>query len=741
MVRKSRNFNGCWTCRSRKVKCDLQKPNCQRCIKAGIECAGYNIKLGWSNPLTVSLDDNSMVALDCEDDEGSPDAAFQRRNIEFVKFSKPLAYQTFKELNKSLEKLDTVLLIGGESDCRVGPFGVYRIDGIFKRQKISAYQPDSEFLDDSDDDDANDYASNRDKTDLIFSKSNNSWVHYELLDSAKLTTLAIKGTNYKLNEQNMLHILYPKFFPNIDSDDWRADQSILGKLFCTVLDSKSLQITLLFKELLNNFKTTTFSFIRVHFNNNYWQTVITPFINTIFCEFICMDFASWIHIKISDNEEVSTSKLKCHIKLGIIYLVLSLSAFQISTRLANSVINENESYHMNDYLKISIELRKMSITLLNYHLDEYDNNMNGDSVDYENLLLLCIILQIQVDNYFSVFENYELLFAIGDFILQNKFNENTTLLSLSRYLVSTFRLIRIFFESTHSINLFNYSIDPDDEEKYQKLEENFQLVGDEVVEETHDQNESAGLIQQTTKILPNQPVPSTFLMAPEPFVPSTKLPDVVDVNSVYVMYGVPPSLIELFNKIIHLTNHKNIFESRRAFPPNFSQICMDIEDKLVHWDIRDYWKLFNESQNPILKESERTFVLKFHQALFHNVKAFHCALVVFFNRLVKDATPEQYRLYIADSMFHLKELVVINKQIPDIEFKPSFWVVLVCGSEVLDPALQRDIMKLWSHNEMGYFNYWRGKQLLYEVWKRQEIGEENSWMDMVREWDIVLCLV
>ena len=54
MVRKSRNFDGCWTCRSRKVKCDLRRPKCQRCIKAGIDCAGYNIKLGWSNPLTIS---------------------------------------------------------------------------------------------------------------------------------------------------------------------------------------------------------------------------------------------------------------------------------------------------------------------------------------------------------------------------------------------------------------------------------------------------------------------------------------------------------------------------------------------------------------------------------------------------------------------------------------------------------------------------------------------------------------
>ncbi|KAJ5574133.1 uncharacterized protein N7459_008560 [Penicillium hispanicum] len=33
---------GCITCRKRKVKCDLQKPQCARCIKRGVPCEGYS---------------------------------------------------------------------------------------------------------------------------------------------------------------------------------------------------------------------------------------------------------------------------------------------------------------------------------------------------------------------------------------------------------------------------------------------------------------------------------------------------------------------------------------------------------------------------------------------------------------------------------------------------------------------------------------------------------------------------
>ncbi|CAG88263.2 DEHA2E16302p [Debaryomyces hansenii CBS767] len=729
MVRKSRNFDGCWTCRSRKVKCDLRRPKCQRCIKAGIDCAGYNIKLGWSNPLTISKDNNALICLGSEENDGNSESTFQRRNIDFVKFSNSSLYETFKEVSNSLNKLEIISQQNKSPNCRVGPFSVYSIEGL-KRQKLSGQEPyewQNNYNDESDSENSDrnneiynnhnsnkgtDYNSRNEIEGSIFSKNNNSWVHYELLDSAKLTTLAIKGIDYKLNEQNMLHILYPKFFPNIDSDDWLADQSILGRLFYKLPVSNDLQLTSLFKELLNKFKEVTLSFVRVKYANNYWETIVMPFINNIICEFVCMNFASWTNIKMKPEENANMSQLKNHIKLGIVYLSFSLSAIQISNGLSNNVINENETYHMNEYLKLSIELRKMSITLLDYHLDEYDNNMDDNTNEYENLLLLCIILQIQADNYFSVFENYELLFAIGGFILQSKFKETDALSDLSKYLTSTFRLISVFFESTHSINVFTYSIDPADEENYKES------------------GASHNLIEAARKKLgPDLPV--------KPWIPTPG----VDTDSIYLMYGIPRSLIKLFKKAVDLTNHKNIFRARNEFPRHFFKVCADVEQLISEWDVNVHWKLYNEKYNPILKEIERVYISRFHQALFHYIMAFHNALKVYFYRLVQDATPDKYQRYIQHSLAHLRELVTINRQVPEFEFKPSFWALLVCGSDAIDVTLHRDIKSLWSSKEMGYFNYWRGKQLLYEVWKRREIGETHSWMDMVREWDIVLCLV
>lgn len=45
--KKTKSFNGCWSCRERGRKCDEQKPACNNCIKNSIVCKGYDIRLSW----------------------------------------------------------------------------------------------------------------------------------------------------------------------------------------------------------------------------------------------------------------------------------------------------------------------------------------------------------------------------------------------------------------------------------------------------------------------------------------------------------------------------------------------------------------------------------------------------------------------------------------------------------------------------------------------------------------------
>lgn len=47
----SYTYTGCWTCRKRHVKCSEERPECNRCKKAGFECAGYDFKFAGSGSL------------------------------------------------------------------------------------------------------------------------------------------------------------------------------------------------------------------------------------------------------------------------------------------------------------------------------------------------------------------------------------------------------------------------------------------------------------------------------------------------------------------------------------------------------------------------------------------------------------------------------------------------------------------------------------------------------------------
>lgn len=50
--KRTKTFTGCWTCRTRKIKCDESKPCCHQCFEKGLSCEGYTARLQWLTPVT-----------------------------------------------------------------------------------------------------------------------------------------------------------------------------------------------------------------------------------------------------------------------------------------------------------------------------------------------------------------------------------------------------------------------------------------------------------------------------------------------------------------------------------------------------------------------------------------------------------------------------------------------------------------------------------------------------------------
>lgn len=127
---RAKTFTGCWTCRGRKVKCDLRHPHCQRCEKSNLPCGGYDIKLRWSKPMQfdpygVPIPQNSPATT--TNLSGSVDEPqYQRRNIDFVRYDEEYVYH--EDMDDELTMLHTppIEKISDNKTWIIKKFGVFK---------------------------------------------------------------------------------------------------------------------------------------------------------------------------------------------------------------------------------------------------------------------------------------------------------------------------------------------------------------------------------------------------------------------------------------------------------------------------------------------------------------------------------------------------------------------------------------------------------------------------------------
>lgn len=143
-LRKSslKTFTGCFTCRNRKIRCDLTRPHCLNCKRSQIQCSGYDINLKWLLPVEFRPNGrnpiaNTVVFPELKQGAESGSDYFQRRNVGLVvwdakKNCKP--YVTYDEMDADLNKLRPDKL--NDTKFR-GPFGVFSTRTIPKQAILS----------------------------------------------------------------------------------------------------------------------------------------------------------------------------------------------------------------------------------------------------------------------------------------------------------------------------------------------------------------------------------------------------------------------------------------------------------------------------------------------------------------------------------------------------------------------------------------------------------------------------
>ncbi|KAI1363830.1 fungal-specific transcription factor domain-containing protein [Xylaria arbuscula] len=101
----------CWTCRSRKVKCDLGRPSCGRCIKARLDCQGYAVPLYWVT----------------HEDDVSP--SFIKRQAMSLPLGNPhWPLGTSKDIDQHIQDIDKFMHNTGTKARISGPLSVFQLE-------------------------------------------------------------------------------------------------------------------------------------------------------------------------------------------------------------------------------------------------------------------------------------------------------------------------------------------------------------------------------------------------------------------------------------------------------------------------------------------------------------------------------------------------------------------------------------------------------------------------------------
>ncbi|KAJ9616360.1 arginine metabolism regulation protein II [Cladophialophora chaetospira] len=125
-IKHSKTFSGCWTCRSRHVKCSEERPACARCTKGGFQCGGYGIKLVWVDGSTQEREQNIRRVI------GSP--AIYDDESPFTQV----------DVNDALDEIERLSM---EGKClSAGPFSVFPKETTRADTAGAFWSSDSEVL-------------------------------------------------------------------------------------------------------------------------------------------------------------------------------------------------------------------------------------------------------------------------------------------------------------------------------------------------------------------------------------------------------------------------------------------------------------------------------------------------------------------------------------------------------------------------------------------------------------------
>lgn len=750
-AKRSKTFTGCFTCRSRKIRCDLTKPNCKNCTRARLICSGYDIKLRWSIPIKftskagnaisslVVFENTSNQAVD--DENGNGGEFFHRRNIDFVtwdakKNCRP--YETYEQMDRDLAVLHNSVMKDDRTKLE-GPFGCFQGNGT-KRRKVeerpkveleefpshdqlwlsnelrddalltaAALNGDSQFLDlmtnfnniqntfQTDLNNTNDFLN------LVFHRTNG--LSNQQISTPQITAPILQELE-PANENLEIHLHASKFNqPEEDTDIVEGDNSNTTTMPDSIMSivQNPLQPRLGFDVSLQSIKfglPTTALQVQplTRYLLNYYITLVADLMTVIPLTENPWTTIYFPRAMLAIGELASLGQTSIA-KNALLNALLAVSAFNLQSKFPKN------SDPMKYYLNLGIRLRNQASLFVKKLLgsnNDYGIEQCLNTEKYKDVLC-AIMSMISVDLVWGTMQDTNFYIKWCGRVIATKMANKKKLSSKARILHRIFSSLKLIQESTCLQNIKEY-------------DDNYDILN-------NDKNKIDFIINDSKDTSP--------MFVNKKLVNRKKNDENFATDA---LYGLPNSLIVLFHEIVQLLRMKIYHkEINKELPPKFDKQVENLTEKLNNWKLD--WNLYE-----IVGDDDKKFESPMHEATYHHILSFYHALTIYFNRLIREIAATEVQDKVEITLHHLNSIQKLIAK-GEASMIPLFWQGFIAGCEALSLNLQMGFKKWGADIALYLGSYWGARQIMLEVWRRKRMKEtRDDWVSVIQDWEMNLML-
>lgn len=770
--RRGKSFNGCWTCRSRKIKCDQQHPACLRCRRAKLICGGYDIKLQWSAP--VKFDAFGSLDQDVENNSTGDNESVRRRNIAFVHYEK--RYEYYEEMDEELTLLHAPPCekISDGKLWLIDKFGVFRgtspepdvlrnagrcyyhqddalqLFPINHNKEVNTTQckeikqPTARY---SIDDGPNFY----DYEMAMVNSIGSEWISNELKDDAILSAFALQGSSTLFDHYNSPlgdQVLTPinlQTQNNMELSYHDDDKSIQRTLKLLFHQNTSPMDELYSMNLCNNVRKDTFKspdhecvepLPRSLFERNERTSGVTSGYQYVIHEdcqkllshyydnvadlmtVVRLTINPWKHLyfsrAVNGLGEICALGKTSYSKVSLLNALLAVSCFNLQSRYPKN------STQQIVYLELGVRLRTKAIYFLKTCLNETSDHMlsHGQYKDF----LTAMLSMNTIDVVWGTMADCQTNLARCEDFIKANINEIPSVTSGKiKTLHRIFAFLKLVQDSTSLDKL--------------KLHENPCNKIDDVkgVLDSTKVSLVMELLRESARESPKSLYSDYFLNdASHQIKPSRQLVPGID-----ILYGLPHSLLILFARIVEAAwvvwycGSKNI-----GITDDDKETFKTLTEDLTHWSSE--WNFFQESET---EKNDTAYINSTFEAIHYHTLSFYNGLMIYFHTMVLGTKLAKLQAYVCDTLKYVQKMMhlVHNNK---VNMVPLFWQGFIAGCACTSRDLQTEF-KQWSANlaQSGMGSYWGARQVMFEVWRRHLHEEEGAdWFSVYHDWEMNLML-